>query len=128
MIRGAIALTAILAASALMTPGEGWPQSDWNAPADAKALKNPVKGIGDARNAIATSCVACHGASGRGDGVASAALQPKPLDWSSPAVQRDTDGELFWKITNGRWAMPAWKQLPETERWQIVNYIRTLKK
>jgi mono/diheme cytochrome c family protein len=60
--------------------------------------------------------------------VASAALQPKPLDWSSPAVQRDTDGELFWKITNGRGAMPAWKQLPETERWQIVNYIRTLKK
>jgi mono/diheme cytochrome c family protein len=25
-------------------------------------------------------------------------------------------------------AMPAWKQLPEAERWQIVNYIRTLKK
>jgi len=24
--------------------------------------------------------------------------------------------------------MPAWKHLPETERWQIVNYIRTLKK
>ena len=70
----------------------------------------------------------CHGASGRGDGVASAALQPKPLDWSSPVVQSDTDGELFWKITNGRGAMPAWKQLPETERWQIVNYIRTLKK
>ena len=81
MIRSAIALTAIFAASALITPGGAWPQSDWNAPADAKALKNPVKGIGDARNAIATSCAACHGANGRGDGVASAALQPKPLDW-----------------------------------------------
>ena len=44
------------------------------------------------------------------------------------AAQSDTDGELFWKITNGRGAMPAWRQLPETERWQIVNYIRTLKK
>ena len=128
MIRSAIALTAIFAASALITPGEAWPQSDWKAPADAKALKNPVKGIGDAKNVIATNCAGCHGASGRGDGVASAALQPKPLDWSSPAVHRDTDGELFWKITNGRGAMPAWKHLPETERWQIVNYIRTLKK
>jgi mono/diheme cytochrome c family protein len=128
MIRSAIALTAIFAASALITPGEAWPQSDWKAPAEAKTLKNPVKGIGDAKNVIATNCAGCHGASGRGDGVASAALQPKPMDWSSPAVQSETDGELFWKVTNGRGAMPAWKHLPETERWQIVNYIRTLKK
>ena len=63
-----------------------------------------------------------------GDGVAAAGLQPKPMDWSSAAVQSDTDGELFWKITNGRGSMPAWRQLPETERWQVVNYIRTLKK
>ena len=128
MIRSAIALTAIFAASALITPGGAWAQSDWKAPADAKTLKNPVEGIGDAEKAIASSCAACHGASGRGDGVASVALQPKPMDWASPAVQSDTDGELFWKITNGRGAMPAWKQLPEAERWQIVNYIRTLKK
>jgi mono/diheme cytochrome c family protein len=128
MIRSAIALTALFTASALITPGGAWSQSDWKAPADAKTLKNPVSGIGDAKKVIATSCAACHGASGRGDGVASVALQPKPMDWSSPAVQSDTDGELFWKITNGRGAMPAWKQLPETERWQIVNYIRTLKK
>jgi mono/diheme cytochrome c family protein len=128
MIRSAIALTAIFAVSALIIPGEARPESDWKAPAEAKPLKNPVKGIGDAKNVIATNCAGCHGASGRGDGVASAALQPKPMDWSSPTVQSDTDGELFWKITNGRGAMPAWKQLPEAERWQIVNYIRTLKK
>ena len=128
MHRSALALTAIFAAAMLITPGEAWSEDDWKAPADAKSLKNPVKGIGDGKNAIATNCAACHGASGRGDGVASAALQPKPMDWSSPAVQNDTDGQLFWKITNGRGAMPAWKQLPETERWQIVNYIRTLKK
>jgi mono/diheme cytochrome c family protein len=128
MQRSAIALTAIFAVSVLIIPGEAWPQSDWKAPAETKTLKNPVKGIGDAKTVIATSCAGCHGASGRGDGVASAALQPKPIDWSSPTVQSDTDGELFWKITNGRGAMPAWKQLPEAERWQIVNYIRTLKK
>jgi mono/diheme cytochrome c family protein len=128
MSRRAISLIAIFAAAALIIPGEAWPQSDWKAPAEAKTLKNPVKGAGDAKSVIAINCAGCHGASGRGDGVASAALQPKPMDWSSPEVQRDTDGELFWKITNGRGAMPAWKQLPETGRWQIVNYIRTLKK
>jgi len=127
MIRSVMALTAILAASALITPGGAWPQSDWKAPADAKTLKNPVEGIGNAKNVIATRCAACHGPSGRGDGAASVALKPKPMDWSSPAVQSDTDGELFWKISNGRGAMLAWKQLPEAERWQIVNYIRTLK-
>jgi mono/diheme cytochrome c family protein len=128
MSRSAIAPMAILAAPALIIPGEAWSQSDWKAPADVKTLKNPATGIGDAKNVVATNCAGCHGASGRGDGVASAALLPKPMDWSSPAVQSDTDGELFWKITNGRGAMPAWKQLPEAERWQIVSYIRTLKK
>jgi mono/diheme cytochrome c family protein len=128
MIRSAIGVTAIFVASAVINPGEAWSQSDWKAPADAKTLKNPVKGIGNAQSVIAVNCAGCHGASGRGDGVASAALLPKPMDWSSPAVQSDTDGELFWKITNGRGAMPAWKQLPEAERWQIVSYIRTLKK
>src|SRR6266852_9875323 len=124
MIGTGIALAALLVSTTLMSPSFAWSQSDWKAPADAKTLKNRVQGIGDAKNVIATSCAACHGSSGRGDGVASAALQPKPVDWSSPVVQSDTDGELFWKITNGRGSMPAWKQLPESERWQIVNYIR----
>jgi mono/diheme cytochrome c family protein len=128
MIQTGIALGALLVSTMLMSPTSAWSQSDWKAPADAKTLKNPVKGIGDAKYVIATNCAACHGASGRGDGVAAAALQPKPMDWSSAAVQSDTDGELFWKITNGRGSMPAWRQLPETQRWQIVNYIRTLKK
>jgi hypothetical protein len=42
-------------------------------------------------------------------------------------VQGQTDGELFWKISNGRGAMPPWKHLPEMERWRIVNYIRYLR-
>ncbi len=128
MIQTGIALAALLVSTMLMSPTSAWSQSDWKAPADAKTLKNPVQGIGDAKNVIAMNCAACHGSSGRGDGVAAAALQPKPMDWSSAAVQSDTDGQLFWKITNGRGSMPAWRQLPETQRWQIVNYIRTLKK
>jgi len=128
MIQTGIALGALLVSTMLMSPTSAWSQSDWKAPADAKTLKNPVQGIGDAKNLIAMNCAACHGSSGRGDGVAAAALQPKPMDWSSAAVQSDTDGQLFWKITNGRGSMPAWRQLPETQRWQIVNYIRTLKK
>jgi mono/diheme cytochrome c family protein len=103
-------------------------QGPWVAPADAKAIKNPVKGVGNAKKSIETNCVSCHGASGKGDGPAAAALPPpKPANWTSAAVQKETDGEIFWKMSNGRGAMPPWKHLPEQERWEIVNYIRTLK-
>jgi mono/diheme cytochrome c family protein len=123
-----VAVAAItLVAGAAMT--SAWAQGPWNAPADAKKTKNPVKGVGNAKKTIETNCVTCHGASGKGDGAAAAALPPpKPADWTSAKVQAESDGELFWKISNGRGAMPPWKHLPEKDRWEIVNYIRTLKK
>ncbi len=103
-------------------------QQEWKAPPEAKNLKNPVKGVGNAKKTVEVNCVSCHGPGGKGDGPAAAALPPpKPADWTSARVQSQTDGELFWKITNGRGAMPPWKHLPEKDRWEIVNYIRTLK-
>jgi mono/diheme cytochrome c family protein len=121
------ATVAILVAGIALTTA--WAQGEWKAPADAKATKNPVKGVGNAKKNIETNCVTCHGASGKGDGAAAAALPPpKPADWTSSKVAAETDGELFWKISNGRGAMPPWKHLPEKDRWEIVNYIRTLHK
>jgi mono/diheme cytochrome c family protein len=39
-----------------------------------------------------------------------------------------TDGDLAWKITNGRGAMPAWKDmLGKNQVWDLVNYIQSLK-
>jgi mono/diheme cytochrome c family protein len=103
-------------------------QGPWNAPADAKAVKNPEKSVGNAKKNIETNCVSCHGPLGKGDGPAAAALPPpKPANWTADAVQKQSDGELFWKISNGRGAMPPWKHLPDKDRWEIVNYIRTLK-
>jgi mono/diheme cytochrome c family protein len=125
LIVAAAAVT--LVAGAAMTAV--WAQGEWKAPADAKAMKNPVKGVGNAKKNIETNCVTCHGPGGKGDGPAAAALPPpKPADWTSAKVASETDGELFWKISNGRGAMPPWKHLPEKDRWEIVNYIRTLQK
>ena len=105
-----------------------WAQGPWEAPAEAKATKNPVKGIGNAKKTVETNCVSCHGPGGKGDGPAAAALPPpKPANWTSEKVQKESDGELFWKISNGRGAMPPWKHLPEKDRWELVNYLRTLK-
>jgi hypothetical protein len=64
----------------------------------------------------------------KGDGPATIALTPKPADWTSPRGQDQSDGELFWKISTGRGAMPSWKHLPERERWAELRFIKTLKK
>ena len=121
-----------LAAAALMvTAGfgtAGWAPGEWTAPAEAKSKKNPVKGLGNAKKTVETNCVPCHGPGGKGDGPAAAALPTKPADWTSAKVQAESDGELFWKITNGRGPMPPWKSLPEKDRWEVVNYIKSLKK
>jgi mono/diheme cytochrome c family protein len=105
-------------------------QSPWVAPAAEKAKKNPLpadaKTVEQGKKVADINCVSCHGSKGKGDGVAAAALNPKPADWTSKAVQGEPDGEIFWKISTGRGAMPAWKHLPENERWALVRYIRSL--
>ena len=125
-------LTAVAAAAALVAVtglGLAQAQGPWAAPADAKKMKNPVKGVGNAKKSVETNCASCHGATGKGDGPAAAALPPpKPANWTVDAVQKQTDGEIFWKISNGRGAMPPWKHLPEKERWELVNFIRSLAK
>jgi mono/diheme cytochrome c family protein len=102
-------------------------------PASANAIINPLKG-----NAEATSegkkiytqyCVTCHGDKGKGNGIAAPGLSRPPADHTSDFVQSQTDGALFWIILEGNNPMPTYKTvLTETQRWQVVNYIRTLAK
>jgi mono/diheme cytochrome c family protein len=120
----AAVLVAIAGASTAWAQAQG----EWKAPPEAKATKNPEKGTGDAKKVIEQNCVPCHGTSHKGDGPAAAALPTKPADWTSEKVQKESDGEIFWKISNGRGPMPPWKHLPDKQRWEIVNYIRSLKK
>jgi mono/diheme cytochrome c family protein len=102
----------------------------WVAPASEKAKKNPLpadkKTIDQGDKVAKINCVSCHGPLGKGNGPAAVALNPKPADWTSKKVQDEADGELFWKITNGRGAMPSWRHLPENDRWALVRFIRTL--
>jgi mono/diheme cytochrome c family protein len=103
----------------------------WIAPESAKAVKNPVaptpQGIAEARNLFQQACAMCHGPGGAGDGVVGANLKPKPANLTDARRMKSmTDGELFWKVTNGRGPMPAWGQVSENERWELVNYLRTL--
>jgi cytochrome c oxidase cbb3-type subunit 2 len=63
------------------------------APADAAPAAEPVAAASDAgATAYQTYCVTCHGAGGKGDGVAAAGLNPKPADFSVGAFKYDANG------------------------------------
>lgn len=106
--------------------------SPWEAPEDARKVENPVKptpsGLKQAAQAFQTNCVPCHGKAGAGDGPAASSVTPKPANFTDPKMMgQATDGELFWKMSTGRGPMPSWKdQLSDTQRWQMVNYLRAL--
>jgi len=96
------------------------------APPAAKRLHNPFAGQQRAQQAgaklFARECAACHGPDGMGMGKA------PPLNLAD--VQEASPGALFWVLRNGslKRGMPSFAHLPESQRWQIIEYLKTLKK
>lgn len=120
----------IITASLITTTAEAQ-SKPWIAPPAAQNIKNPVAAsptvVKEGRVLYSSNCAPCHGEKGKGDGPAAAALNPKPADHTSSSLLAETDGSLFWKISEGRSPMPQYKKMfTETQRWNLVNYIRTL--
>ncbi len=109
-------------------------QKAWPVPAADKAKKNPVassaESIKAGKELWSTFCKSCHGAKGLGDGTKAAQLKTEPGDFSLASFQSQTDGEMFYRLSEGRDDMPASKKkVPDEEdRWNLVNFMRTLKK
>jgi mono/diheme cytochrome c family protein len=105
--------------------------SDWTAPEKARQMRNPFpptpKAIGLGMSAYQDRCQNCHGEDGNGKGERAEKLSVAPSNFTDPhSISNLTDGELFWKISEGHRPMPAFKsKLSEEERWQLVDYIRT---
>ena len=105
----------------------------WVVPQSALSKKNPLDGdpatIKVGKTVYMSNCSPCHGNTGKGDGPAAAALNPKPANHTSALIQAEADGSLFYKISEGRTPMPQYKAvLSETQRWALVSYIKTLGK
>jgi mono/diheme cytochrome c family protein len=104
----------------------------WIVPDEAKRVANPLKpsqaDLPAARRLFEDKCVECHGDTGKGDGSQAKMYDPKPADLTDAAHMNPvTDGELFYKISEGHRPMPAFKKrYSEEQRWQLVLFIRSL--
>ena len=101
---------------------------------DIAVLTNPVDAsddsLGRGKEMFEKYCTTCHGLDGSGHGPAAHGITTFPRQlWVWNNSDSSADGYLFWFITNGRNEMPPWGLiLSENERWDVINYIKTLTK
>ena len=98
-----------------------------------REVKNPTtdfdSSIKRGEGMFIKNCSKCHGLNGNGYGVVAHGFTTFPRQlWIWNNTGPETDGYLFWFITNGRSDMPPWGLiLSENERWDLINYIKTIK-
>ena len=107
----------------------------WDIPAEHASKKNPVKstdeGLDDAKAIWNKECKVCLGAGGAGDGVKAKNLATACGNLTTTEFQSSvSDGGIFYlsfvkSIPDHTYE----KKIPDaTDRWNLVNYIRTMKK
>ena len=124
----AVAIGVVMTVIPSLCQNPGYHQDqNWLPPAPAASRANPLAAKPQTSTGghklFLRNCAECHGPDGAGMATKHSA------DLQLPIVQAQSDGALFWKITNGNAhrGMPSFSKLPELQRWQIVLYIRTLK-
>jgi len=134
----------IFVASALLLSGIFFPRINFtqekSAPTEPKmteedvAKKNPIpptaESLAEARKMFGYNCAMCHGKSGDGKGDLAADMKLELRDWRDRAsLEKLTDGELFWIISNGKGKMPGnGERDKERMRWNYVNLVRSFVK
>jgi mono/diheme cytochrome c family protein len=95
----------------------------WDVPAEANDIINPTevnkKTLDAGKVFYEMNCLACHGATGLGDGVIPSG------NMTIKAFTDQTDGALFYKLQEGRGLMPSFRTSSDTDLWHVINYIRT---
>lgn len=123
-----LGLAAIAALSVMVCDGQTEKKTvdpTWVVPDKAAQQKNPLatkpEAAAGGRKMFTRMCASCHGDGSHGQKNNAPDLRTEP-------VQQETDGSLFWRISNGnsRKGMPSFSGLPEAQRWQLVLYVRSL--
>jgi mono/diheme cytochrome c family protein len=101
---------------------------------DDVAKKNPIaptaESLAEARKFFGYNCAMCHGKDGDGKGDLAQDMKLDLHDWRDPSsIEKMTDGELFWIISNGKGKMPGnGEREKENMRWKYVNLVRSFGK
>lgn len=104
-------------------------------PDDYRGLTNPLRPddsiMTEGMQVYAQSCASCHGDSGRGDGPASDAIEPRPanLRHLGRMSMMTNDAYLYWTIAEGGKSvgsdMPRFKDaLSDKQIWRVIYYVR----
>ncbi len=103
-------------------------QNTWVVPQDQKQKLSLVEFTESMEKSgaevFASKCTACHGMPTEGN--FNALLNPSPGDPADEKFQLNTDGELFYKINEGRVTMPSFKSaLSKADIWNVIAYVRS---
>jgi len=95
------------------------------------AIPNPIPAdsasVNRGRIQYQINCAVCHGANGAGNGVVlKYGLYPPAIGGAQNPAAGYTDGYIFGIMRNGRGLMPTYNRIEESDRWDIVNYLRAL--
>ncbi len=93
-------------------------------------VPNPIavdeRSVENGRKYYQINCAVCHGIGGYGNAKAAASgIIGIPL-MSERAKGQLSDGYIYGMMRNGRGLMPSYNRIEEADRWDVVNYIRTL--
>jgi mono/diheme cytochrome c family protein len=97
----------------------------WHLVAAIYSLGTPAETIANGQTIYEANCLACHGASGRGDGPGAAESDTPPPNLADLAYWFTRSNEaVFATLESGRIPEHAF-DLSEEERWAVVDYGRT---
>jgi mono/diheme cytochrome c family protein len=128
--------TAAYAVAATDVRGQLKSTSGWTLPPDAADTKNPLtvddRVLAIGKKVFTDKCQKCHGPKGLGDGPDADPDHAEDMNLTNPKrADRNPDGVVFYKVSNGRRSpkMPAQKdELSKEQIWAVVAYVQSLRK
>ena len=131
LLSSALLFLISLLCSSSVTAQTADEQTPWVAPPEAEKLVNPIKdqaaALEQGKKIYTAECVVCHGRYGNAETDIAETLQQKPKNFTKEDFINQSDGAVFWKLSEGRGLMQPFKtMLSEEEIWSVVMYVKEL--
>jgi len=134
MKKGLVIIGVVAVSSIVLISAGPQTKKTWEIPDKYKTMKNPVKvsesGMDDAKDLWNKQCKSCHGSNGAGDGIKAKNLKKSCGNFTTTEFASLSDGSIMYlSFINKNEDHDFDKKIPDdVDRWNLVNYIRTLKK